>query len=94
METRDIAYMYACTVVKNLPAKKKKKESACQCRRHGFDPWVGTIPWSKKWQPTPVFLPGKFQGQRRLAGCSPWGRKELGMTQRLSMHAMKKTLEL
>ena len=38
------------------------KESACQCRRWkrcGFDPWVGKIPWRKKWQPTPVFLPGK-----------------------------------
>ena len=38
------------------------KESACQCRRWkrcGFDPWVGKIPWRRKWQPTPVFLPGK-----------------------------------
>ena len=34
------------------------KESACQCRRHGFDPWVGKILWRRKWQPTPVFLPG------------------------------------
>ena len=44
------------------------KESACQCRRHGFNPWVGKIPWSRKWQPTLVFLPGKFHGQRSLAG--------------------------
>ena len=39
------------------------KEYSCQCRRHrthGFDPWVGKIPWRRKWQPTPVFLPGKF----------------------------------
>ena len=58
------------------------KESACQCRRCkrcGFDFWVGKIPWRKKWQPTPVFLPGKFHGQRNLVGYSPWGRKELGM---------------
>ena len=34
------------------------KESTCQCRRHRFDPWVGKIPWRRKWQPTPVFLPG------------------------------------
>ena len=42
--------------------KKKKKESACQCRRWGlgFDPCVRKIPWSRKWLPTPVFLPGKF----------------------------------
>ena len=38
-----------------------------------------TIPWSRKWQPTPVFLPGKFQGQRSVAGYNPWGHKELGM---------------
>ena len=39
------------------------KESACQCRRcqrHGFDPWVGKIPWMKAWQLTPVFFPGKI----------------------------------
>ena len=50
------------------------KESACQCRRHkkhGFDPWVGKIPWRWKWQPTPVFLPRKFHGQRSLVGYSP-----------------------
>jgi len=35
------------------------KESACQCRRCRFDPWVGRISWRRKWQPTAVFLPGK-----------------------------------
>ena len=35
------------------------KESACQCKRCRFDPWVKKIPWSEKWQPPPVFLPGK-----------------------------------
>ena len=34
-----------------------------RCRRHGFDPWAGMIPWRKKWQPTPIFLPGKFHGR-------------------------------
>ena len=48
------------------------KESDCQCRRCEFNPWVGKIPWRKKWQPTPVFLPGKSHGQRSLAGYSPW----------------------
>ena len=46
------------------------KESACQCRRHGFHPWVRKIPWRRKCQPTPVFLPGEFHGQRSLAGYS------------------------
>ena len=46
------------------------KESACQCRRFEFDLSVGKVPWRKKWQPTPVFLPGKSHGQRSLAGYS------------------------
>ena len=50
------------------------KEPACQCRRrkrHGFDPWVGKIPWRRAWQPTPLFLPGESHGQRSLVGYSP-----------------------
>ena len=46
----------------------------------GFDPYIGKIPWRKKWQPTPVFLPGKAQGWRSLAGYSPRGHKESDMT--------------
>ena len=38
-----------------------------------FNLWVGKVPWRRKWQPTPVFLPGKAHGQRGLAGYSPWG---------------------
>ena len=38
-----------------------------------FDPWVGNIPWRRKWQPTPVFSPGESHGRRSLAGCSPRG---------------------
>jgi len=54
------------------------KESAFQCRRHGFYPWVGKIPWRRKWQPLPLFLPGKSYEQRSLAGYSPWGHKRVG----------------
>jgi len=53
------------------------KESACQSRRlrnRRFDPWVGKIPWRRKRLPTPVFLSGKSQGLRSLAGYSPWGQ--------------------
>ena len=60
------------------------KEPACQCRRHkryGSNSWVRKIPWSRKWQLTPGFLPGKFQGQRNLAGYSPCGPKELDLTE-------------
>ena len=50
------------------------KGPICRCRRHkghGFDPWVGKICWSRKWQPATVFLPGKFHGERSLVGYSP-----------------------
>ena len=55
-----------------LPWLLNGKESACQCKRCGFNPWVGKIPWRRKWQPTPIFLPGKSHGQRNLVGYSPW----------------------
>ena len=50
------------------------------------DPQVGKMPWSRKWQPTPVFLPGKFHGQRSLMGYSQWGCKELDTTQHAHTH--------
>ena len=63
------------------------KESTYQCRRHGFDPWVGKIPWRRKWQPTPVLSPGESHGRRSLVGyISPWGCKEWDMTERLHFH--------
>ena len=60
-------------MVKNLCANAGHKT-----RR--FDLWVGKIPWSRKWQLTPVFLPGKFHGQRGLVGYSQWGHKESDKT--------------
>ena len=53
------------------------KKIYLQCRRHRRLGFSGKIPWSRKWQPTPVFLPAEFHGQRSLAVCSPWGCKEL-----------------
>ena len=61
-----------------LPRWLSGKESACQCRRLGFDPWVGKILWRRKWQPIPAVLLGEFNGQRSLIGCSPWGPKRVG----------------
>ena len=72
-----------------LPRRRGGKESPCQCRRHrrhGFDPWVGKILWRRKWQPTLVFLPGKFHGQQSLAVYNPWGCKESDMTGWLRTH--------
>ena len=48
-----------------------------------FDPWVGKIPWRRKWQSTLGLVPGKSHGQRSLVGYSPWGRKESDTTERL-----------
>ena len=70
--------------VGGFPGGASGKEPTCQCRRHKrhrFDPWVRKIPWKRKWQPTPVFLPGKSHGQRSLAGYSPWNCKESDITE-------------
>ena len=65
-----------------FPDGSASKESACFAGDLGSIPRVGKIPWRRKWQPTRVFLPGKFHGQRRLVGYSPWGCKELDTTER------------
>jgi len=51
-----------------LPQWLNGKDSACQCRSLGFDPWVIKVPWRREWQPTPVVLPGEFHGKRSLVG--------------------------
>ena len=48
------------------------EEYICQSRRRGFYSWVWKIPWRRKWQPIPAFLPREFHGQENLACCSPW----------------------
>ena len=57
-------------------------------KRCEFNPWVGKMPWRRKWQPTPVFLPGKSHEQRSLAGYSPWGLKESDVTEHNPQHIM------
>ena len=68
------------------------KESACQCRRYkrrGFHSLVGKIHWRRKWQPSPVFLPGESHGQRSLAGYSPRGCKESDATEHTHAHTFQ-----
>ena len=60
------------------------KNLSLQCQRPGFDPWIGKIPWRREWLTTPVLFHGEFQGQRTLAGYSPWGCKELDTTEQLT----------
>ena len=55
-------------------------------KKCGSHPWIGMIPWNRKWQPAPVFLPGKFHGQRSLADYHPWGHKELDTTEHTHTH--------
>ena len=68
--------------LKNLPASAGEM-------RHGFDPWVRKIHWRGAWQPTPVFLPGEFHGQRSLAGYGTQGHTELDTTESLSTNEHK-----
>ena len=64
-----------------LPRWLSGKESICQCRRRRFHPWVGKIPWRKKWQLTSVFLPGKIPWTEALVGYSPGGHREWDTTE-------------
>ena len=80
METLQVQQMISCPSVKS-PGAARSKESSCQCRMLGFNAWVRKISWKRKWQCTPVFLPGKSHGQRGLVGYSPWCRKELDTTE-------------
>ena len=81
--TRSDKYMCMCSS-QGLPRWLSGKESACQCRRHGFDPWPRNIPWKRKWQLTPQSLPGESHGQRSLVGLQYLGLQEL---EQLSSHA-------
>ena len=71
-----LCQLLVAQMIKNLPAMHRPR----------FSPWVGNITWRRKWQPTQVFLPGKFHGQRNFTGCRPWGCKESDMTEWLSLH--------
>ena len=64
-----------------LPWWLSGKESAHQCRKHEFDPWVKKIPWRRKWQSAPVFLSGILHAYRNLAGLGAWGHEESDTTE-------------
>ena len=70
--------------VKNPPAVQETQDMV-------FDPWVRKMPWRRKWQPTPVFLPGKSHGQRSLEVYVPWGHKRVGhdLVPRQQQHSNK-----
>ena len=83
-------------MLKGLSRWHSGKESAGHCRtckRCGFDPWVGKIPWKKKQQSTTVFLPAESHGQRSLVDYSPWGLRELDTTEHTCTHTHTHTIE-
>ena len=65
--------------------RKKNKAESIVCHDFKLYCKAVVIKWRRKWQPTPVYLPGESHGQRSLVGCSPWGRKELGTTEQLTL---------
>ena len=85
INTNDGIYMYWDNLpTLGFPGGASGKEPDCQCRRCkrcGFDPLVGKIPWKRVWQPTLVFLPGESHEQRSLVGYSPWGHTEPDTTE-------------
>ena len=58
--------------------------NTCWCRKPMFSPWAGKIPWRRKWQPTPIFFPGRWYGQSKLVGYIPWGCKDSDRTEWLN----------
>ena len=83
--------VYAHIYTLGFPGGVRGKELAYQCRRLkrlSLNPWVRKIPWRRKRPPTPVFLPGKFHGQRSLVSMvSPWCCKSWTQLKQLSTHA-------
>ena len=70
--------------VLGLPWWLRWERICLQCRRPGFNPWVGKAHGRREWLPTPIFLAGESHGQRSLVGYSPWGCEELDMTVQLT----------
>ena len=68
-----------------LPCGSDGKESACNAGDQGLIPWLGRSAGKENGNPTPVFLPGEFHGQRNLVGYSPWGHKELDTMEQLTL---------
>ena len=70
-----------------LPRWLSGKVSACQCRRHGFNPWVRKIPWRRKWQPSPSILAWKIPWTKEPGGLQSIGLQESGTTESTCVHA-------
>ena len=83
-------YLFIYLFIWGFPGGAGGKDAACQCRRQKrcrFDPRVGKIPWSRKWQPDPILISGKFHGQRFLGGYCPWGHEESDTIEHTHKHS-------
>ena len=80
-DTQTHTHIHSSIYIYGFPGWLSGKEPACQCRRCGCNPWVKTIHWKRKWQPTPVFSSGESHGQGSLAGYSPQDLKESDTTE-------------
>ena len=83
-------------VTGGFPGGAAGKKPTCQQRRlkrRRFNSWVRKIPWNRKWQRAPVFLPEKSHGQRILVDYSPWGHKESDTTEHARMHEDHKSIK-
>ena len=72
-------------LVRGFPGVSDGKESACNWGDPGSIPGLGRFPWRRGWQPSPRFLPEESHGQRSLVGYSPWGHKQLDVTEQLTL---------
>ena len=82
-------HLYLCVASQLALMVKNPPANAGDIKRHRFNPWVGEIPWRRKWQPTALFLPGESLGQRSLVDYSPWGYKESDTTGKQSRSSSK-----
>ena len=86
MKTVEEFILWARFLILGFSGGSDGKESACNAGDQGSIPGSGRSPGKGNSQPTPVFLPGEFHGQRSLAGCHLWGHKELDMTNTFTFH--------
>ena len=82
-------FSFHSTIIWGFRHDSDSKESTWNAGDPGINPWVKKIPWRREWQPTAVFLPGEFHGQRSLVGCNPLGHKESDTTEWLSPQVVK-----
>ena len=88
LENPSLPACYPLTRKAECPSDLDGKEPACNAGDPGLDPWVRKIPWRREWQPSPVFLPGKSNEWKSLAGPNLWDCKESDMTEQLT-HSLK-----